>query len=349
MDKLNCKWLPLLSKYRGEIMGSAAVLIMLFHFVACLYDNLKIPVVTAVLSHGNTGVDIFLFLSGIGLYASLLHDGRTLPFYRKRISRVVIPALLISLPYWFCTDFLFKRNGPGMFLLDWSFLSFWTHGNRTVWYVSLIVLLYLLYPPIFRMQKKRSAYIVLLMLAVTAAVTALFVLAPEIYQIHEIASTRIPVFLAGSLTGEMLFAEDAEKHRNAPAVTLYTVLSLALFVTAFVISKAYPDTAEMLYRFGCGGAGIILSLLTALLLEKFPCTRVQHCLKTAGGISLELYLVHIFIKNLLTAARIGQKSGAAVQLGIIAAAMAVSLLLSLGIGKLEQRIRRAKKQKQDTD
>ena len=112
----------LIYKHRTAVMGAAALMILLFHFGACLYDSLQIPVVTRVLSCGNIGVDIFLFLSGIGLYCSVTKDSRPLPFYRRRISRVLIPTLAVSLPYWFATDFLFKKTGAGMFLLDWTTL-----------------------------------------------------------------------------------------------------------------------------------------------------------------------------------------------------------------------------------
>ena len=328
----------LISRHRTAVMGFAALMILLFHFGACLYDSLQIPVLTSVLSCGNIGVDIFLFLSGTGLYCSMTKDSRPLPFYRRRISRVLIPTLAVSLPYWLATDFLFKKTGAGMFLLDWTTLSFWTHGNRTVWYVSLLLVLYLLYPLIFRLQEKHAGFIVLIMVLCFAAVLGQFFLAREIYDKYEIASTRIPVFFAGSLTGGLLFGK--QDQRLAKIVTGYAVLMLIPFISAFFLSSAEPDAAMMLYRIGCGGAGIFISMLLAKLLERFPNRAVSTGLNALGGISLELYLIHIFIKNLLSAMRIGQKSGAAVQIIIILAAMLLSVLLSLGVGRLIQRIRR---------
>ncbi len=58
----------LLSQYRGELMGLAMLWIMLFHayelrFGVLLLDGLK--------AAGFAGVDIFLLLSGTGLYVSL--------------------------------------------------------------------------------------------------------------------------------------------------------------------------------------------------------------------------------------------------------------------------------------
>ncbi len=328
----------LISKYRTQIMGFAAVMILLFHFFPCLYRDMQIPVVTELLKCGNTGVDIFLLLSGMGLYCSLSKDSSALPFYRKRIRRVVLPALAISLPYWFATDFLFKHTSAGMFLLDWLGLSFWTQGNGTVWYVSLIVLLYLLYPVIFRQQQKHPLRIVLLMCAVYAAVTAVFFFLPEQFEKLEIALTRIPVFLTGSLFGGMLLGIETEQKRISPLLKGYTALMLLLFVSAFVIRGEHEAAASLLYRFGSGGAAVLLSLLTAVLLERFSSARTDRALTKLGTASLELYLIHIFIKNILTVTHIGAKSGTGTKLLVIAGGITVSVLLAFGAAYLERRV-----------
>lgn len=62
-----------ISKHRTALMGISALLIVLCH--ANLYD-IKVNSVTARLfSLGNVGVDIFLFLSGVGCYYSLKTGG----------------------------------------------------------------------------------------------------------------------------------------------------------------------------------------------------------------------------------------------------------------------------------
>lgn len=57
-----------LSKYRKELMGFSALLILVCHAYA--YIDLP-PLLGYVLSIGNIGVDCFLFLSGMGLWYSL--------------------------------------------------------------------------------------------------------------------------------------------------------------------------------------------------------------------------------------------------------------------------------------
>ena len=54
-----------ISRYRGELMGLAMVLIILFHVSLPRHDSFY-----GLVRMGNIGVDIFLFLSGIGLWFS---------------------------------------------------------------------------------------------------------------------------------------------------------------------------------------------------------------------------------------------------------------------------------------
>ena len=60
--------LSLLSKYRTELMGISALLILICHSVAYI----SMPnFMKYTLSLGNIGVDLFLFISGMGLWYSL--------------------------------------------------------------------------------------------------------------------------------------------------------------------------------------------------------------------------------------------------------------------------------------
>lgn len=57
------------SLYRTQLMGIAAILIVLCH--ASLYGVQMCSVLSTILNIGNIGVDVFLFLSGMGCYYSL--------------------------------------------------------------------------------------------------------------------------------------------------------------------------------------------------------------------------------------------------------------------------------------
>ena len=62
-----------ISQHRQELMGFSAILILICHAVG---NGVKMPTVLSILlNFGNIGVDIFLFLSGMGLLYSLQSKG----------------------------------------------------------------------------------------------------------------------------------------------------------------------------------------------------------------------------------------------------------------------------------
>ena len=63
-----------LSRYRTELMGLSALLILICHSTA--YIDMPSIVVYA-LSVANIGVDLFLFLSGMGMWYSLRNRPRS--------------------------------------------------------------------------------------------------------------------------------------------------------------------------------------------------------------------------------------------------------------------------------
>lgn len=49
---------------------------------------------------GSIGVEIFLFLSGMGLFFSMRKNENVLCFYKKRLKRLSVPYVLIGGIYW---------------------------------------------------------------------------------------------------------------------------------------------------------------------------------------------------------------------------------------------------------
>ena len=97
-----------ISRYRGELMGLAMVLIILFHISLPRHDSFY-----GLVRMGNIGVDIFLFLSGIGLWFSWegmsnkpgTFSRRWLDFYARRLRRVY-PAWLVVATLFYLPRFL---------------------------------------------------------------------------------------------------------------------------------------------------------------------------------------------------------------------------------------------------
>ena len=78
--KSNNKPIPysLISKYRAPAMGIAILFVMFCHLdVAQKNHNVPVSSLASILQTGSMGVDIFLFVSGFGLYYSCTKNPRS--------------------------------------------------------------------------------------------------------------------------------------------------------------------------------------------------------------------------------------------------------------------------------
>ena len=117
-----------ISTYRGELFGASILSVVLYHYFAIFLNteapNTVIRILTKFYNSavGSVGVDIFIILSGFGLYYSLSRREKLSAFYRKRVYRVVLPYLVCGLVYWIIMDFFFFHSCKFALSLTASFL-----------------------------------------------------------------------------------------------------------------------------------------------------------------------------------------------------------------------------------
>lgn len=91
-----------ISAYRNELFGLSILSIMLFHYfegvAGAEYASQTLKQIAKVYNGaiGSVGVDIFLFLSGFGIWYALSRKPGTIKFYTKRIRRVLIPYIIMG-------------------------------------------------------------------------------------------------------------------------------------------------------------------------------------------------------------------------------------------------------------
>lgn len=178
---------------RDEIKGAAILWVVFFHaqlgLGGLLYDVQKI---------GYGGVDMFLFLSGFGLYHSLSRDadaGR----YLLRRARRLLPAYLPFCAVWLCVMLPLYGLGTvqsvrvvaGNLLM----LGFFAGTPAMInWYVSALALTLMLAPLVYGLMARAShprRYVVLVAAACFAG--GLCFIGTEAYM----AVSRLPVFVLG--------------------------------------------------------------------------------------------------------------------------------------------------------
>ncbi|MBR5620528.1 MAG: acyltransferase [Clostridia bacterium] len=287
--------LDTISRYRGVMLGLAALWIAWYHSymhfatvpVLGKASTAAAVLLNALRSHGNAGVDVFLLLSGLGLYYSFEKTPKVRAFYRKRAVRVLPPFLIVSV-LWTGMD---CTGGFGVFFKRVFLLDFFTEGNTTCWYVNLLLILYLLYPPVHCFLRKRGiwAACVLIVCSVAAAFAMRF-LTSELYGNISLAVLRLPVFVCGAYIGKLSFEKkEISRLWLWAAGAVYAACWLVFLYLEFR-QRTIDDEMVLFYLF-CPFtvSGVLLG---SAFFSRFSLARLQHVLAWFGGYSFEIYLLY---------------------------------------------------------
>lgn len=278
-----------LSKYRTELMGLACLWIMLYHNRVSWPAGLE-PVRRFV-DHGNLGVEFFLLLSGMGLYFAWQKRPPLGEFYRRRLVRLAVPYLLLTLPYWVWRDLY---EGIGDFWLNLTQLSLPLQGVIPTWYVPAAAVLYLCYPLIFRwIFGGRCALRTGMLCGVLVALcAALHYGGSTIYRNCEIALTRSVIFVIGCALGRTVYEDRPLGKYSLP-------LSVSWLAVHVLLVQDMP-MERVWRRFSYVPLCLALCIVLLYLLER--CREwegLRKFLRFFGERSLELYLTHMLLRNVV--------------------------------------------------
>ena len=276
-----------ISRYRGELMGAAMLFIMLFH-VSLPRNDLFF----GLRRMGNIGVDMFLFLSGIGLWFSWMKKSSARHFFTKRYLRIypawLIMACLYYIPRFHGGDFMAWLDLIGDITINWGF---WLHDELTFWYIPAIMMLYCFAPAYMELIRRHPIYrwlpVVMIMWCILVEyVTPIHQAVGHI----EIFWSRVPIFFIGINMGEMVRTK--QRIDGAGIWMVIILFVMTLFASIFLEQQRhglFPLYVErMLY--------IPLTLTSILLLNRvFRRTPkwFNKTFKFVGALSLECYLIHI--------------------------------------------------------
>lgn len=281
----------LISTYRTQIMGISILWIMLYH----IPGNISLPFLSFIKKIGYGGVDIFLLLSGMGLYFAYKKVS-IVDFYKKRLMRV-LPTYFPAVAFYCLVFWLFGKMSTQNLIMNMTGLSFWFNtSQRFDWYIPSLMFLYLIAPFIFRLYQlmdRLSATITIMVLAILTSI--LITSTPLNYLL--IFTIRIPVFLLGLMLGYWI-------ETGKTTTTLHLSFHLLAFIAGIIIlntllvsfdRKVMWDYGLYWYPF------ILITLPLSMLLGSiiqyiavnlgYKLTFLNFC----GEHSLEIYLVHLII------------------------------------------------------
>ncbi len=328
----------LLSRYRKAVMGVAALWILFFHAGYIHFEST--PVLSALEQFikrvGFCGVDIFLFLSGMGLVYAM-EKGPSLPtFYARRIRRLLIPFVGFGLfqgwrDGWSASQLLKNLSGY-TFLFDniYAFL----------WFVPALALFYLAFPLYYRLFRRSSnqglftGCVLALWLGATLWLRAS--LRSDLFG----ATNRIPIFLIGILMG-WLSARRSIRFDRLAWCFLGLILILGAYLSFLVHFRGMyllvPDSGCCLPNILMGvSLPFLLAGLFWLLAERLPARLPGRLLCSVlsffGSISLEFYCVQEWLAGRLQPLLPPGLSSFWANLALLLAAVAAALLL-FGLNK----------------
>lgn len=290
-----------ISRFRGELMGIAMLFIILFHVGLPRTDWFF-----GLRRLGNIGVDMFLFLSGVGLWFSWVRRSlsgqsfgrRYRSFMLKRLWRIypawLIMASLYYIPDYLCPE-LVGHGGHSTSVVDligditinWDF---WLHDELTFWYIPATMMLYVFAPFYMELIHRHPIYRWLPVAMITWCILVAYVTPIHNAVGHlEIFWSRVPIFFIGVNMGEMV---RQKRTVDGQGIWLVLLLFLMSFLSSLFLEQVrhgeFPLFLERLLYIPLTVTSI---LLLNRVLRRTPQT-ILSMLSFVGALSLEAYLIH---------------------------------------------------------
>ena len=191
-----------ITKYRSSLMGIAMLSVFLFHSMGDWMPTM----ICNIAANGAIGVDVFLFLSSIGLTYSITKNPSVTAFYKRRVLRIM-PT------YWFIMTcvYLFVFILTAVHIMPdnyyriprsfWEFIQAYTtigywirDGLFYLWYIPAILLLYILFPFVHKLFViSKWTYLLCL---IPGSILTFF--PPDIAWYHNCLLYRVGIFLWGA-------------------------------------------------------------------------------------------------------------------------------------------------------
>lgn len=276
------------------MMGIAILWIMFFH---SYLDVRFFPFFDMVKNTGNAGVEIFMFVSGFGIYYSLSKNLPLKVYYKNRILRILPYYLPIVLIY---SLYLYAQGvwNAEIIIKNLLMINYWSGpGFDKIfdWYIPSIFLLYLLAPLFYHFFKKNKVVASLSVIIFFYCLS--LILMQSKYAYLELIVMRVPVFIAG-----FWLADYTKKNKDAKLGKLgITLTAIALFVgfgSLFVISTYFFHMYQRCCMYGFAIATFPLCMFFCYLFSKLPSFKFSF-LHFCGTYSLTLFIFHERVRDIL--------------------------------------------------
>lgn len=271
--------------------GFSILTIVLMHIT----QNSSLPrIVNTMLSVGGTGVQLFFFCSGFGLYLSYLKKESTFfEFMKKRFLKVYIPYIIVVV-LSFIIPYMYNGNRfyallSHIFLYKMFVPEFESSFGLQFWYISTLFQFYFIFIPLVKFKNKVSDVV---FFVGCISLSILWWLLSWKFGISEeriwgsFCLQYLWEFVMGMYFAQLMYFK---KMIKIPKNYLIILGFLGLFVAA-IIKLNGNGLAVFNDFFAVVGYGGIALYIYSLNIKK-----VNSFLNIVSFISYELYLVHILV------------------------------------------------------
>lgn len=285
----------LISKYRSALMGFAALCILVFHIYEPLFPegSTLYSFELLFIQCGYFGVDLFLYLSGLGL-VNAMEKSKSIPqFYLRRVRRLLLPYVLVLI-----IQSIFDKWSMKKVLLTLCGYNFYAKNAYTfLWFVPTIITFYLLFPLYYKLFSAVKNKTVLTFSLVALWTITLMALGSYIRNDLYIFMDSIPEFLIGIWIGYYGRQKDIKFNRYYVYAAFITYLvGMMIFLKMFQGAISFPFAhfriiAPML-------VATAMLIIVPVILDKLQNTKIKgKFFAWVGTFSLELYCVQeLFVR-----------------------------------------------------
>ncbi len=263
-------------------MGLAIFWIFFYH------TGIEFPGLRELFALGWMGVDIFFFVSGYGLCASLTKHDSIKNFYGRRFKRIIPTWWLILATMAVIGTTASLKGFPTTWtdLFYWfTGLGWWTDNCYFEWYIPTLLAFYLLAPLLAK--QTIQTLIIAIIAAIIAAITLGGGNCPALDHIY-MSYSRIPIYIFGFL----LYKVKAH-HTNIKVNHWlpFCIIGLIWFAIGMYIKNFHIAFGLTIARTAIPLFIVPMLSITGWLIGK--CRPIETILTFMGLISLEMYLLHI--------------------------------------------------------
>ncbi len=283
-----------------ELKGLAMFAIIFSHIGYFLVngDQFLFPLSVAA----GVGVNLFLFLSGYGLTISAFSKHLSIvDFYKRRLSKLY-PSLWLVVVVFVILDFFITKRVYSFSYIAQSLLGLfrsadlWLDINSPLWYVTLIIFYYLLFPLFF----SRKYFYLSAILFYLAGYFVIFWDPLFLSKVIKLYHLHILAFPLGVFIGGLVFRyKDSiietfinkfwikiEPRKILKKIIYYLFLIFLFSIIVYVLKNSHVDDG---YKLEQGTSLLTCGLILVLFaMKKFE----SRLLYVFGFYSYEIYLLH---------------------------------------------------------